>query len=248
MQLYPAIDIRDGKCVRLRQGDYNDETIFADDPVEMALRWKNEGAEWLHLVDLDGAREGRPVNHEVVKRIVNATGLPCQMGGGIRSQDSIRMALDDVGLTRVIIGTKALKEPQWFAEACEEFPQKLALGLDAKDSMVAAEGWLEVSKVSIMELAKEFLNVPISAVIYTNIANDGMMQGVDAGTLRDLQALAEMGLPVIASGGVTTMNDIHALQKIAADVPNLIGAIVGRAIYEGTISVSEACSVLQGNV
>lgn len=245
MQLYPAIDIRGGKCVRLRQGNYDDETIFADDPVEMAQRWKNEGAEWLHLVDLDGAKDGRPVNHEVVKRIVSATGLPCQMGGGIRNEDSIRMAIEDVGLTRVIIGTKALKEPEWFADACQKFPHKLALGLDAKDSMVATEGWLEVSKVSVMELAKQFLDVPISAVIYTNIANDGMMQGVDPATLADLRTLAEMKLPVIASGGVTTMDDIHALQKIAADVPDLIGAIVGRAIYEGTIDVAEACKTLQ---
>ena len=245
MQLYPAIDIRGGKCVRLRQGNYDDETVFADDPVEMAQRWKNEGAEWLHLVDLDGAKAGRLVNHEVVKRIVSATGLPCQMGGGIRNEDSIRMAIEDVGLTRVIIGTKALKEPEWFADACQKFPNKLALGLDAKDSMVATEGWLEVSKVSVMELAKQFLDVPISAVIYTNIANEGMMRGVDPATLADLRTLAEMKLPVIASGGVTTMDDIHALQKIAADVPDLIGAIVGRAIYEGTIDVAEACKTLQ---
>lgn len=244
MQLYPAIDIRGGKCVRLRQGDYNNETIFGDDPVEMALRWKFEGAEWLHLVDLDGAKEGRPVNHEIVKRIVHETGIPCQMGGGIRSEDSIRMAIEDIGLTRVIIGTKALKQPEWFADVCNAFPNRLALGLDARDSMVAAEGWLEVSQVSVMELAKQFVGVPISAVIYTNIANDGMMQGVDQATLADLQALAEMGLPVIASGGVTTMDDIVALQKIASKVPTLIGAIVGRAIYEGTIDVREACEVL----
>ncbi|MFY9256618.1 MAG: 1-(5-phosphoribosyl)-5-[(5-phosphoribosylamino)methylideneamino]imidazole-4-carboxamide isomerase [Fuerstiella sp.] len=244
MQLYPAIDIRGGKCVRLRQGDYNNETVFGDDPVEMALRWKDQGAEWLHLVDLDGAKAGKPVNHEIVKRIVLETGIPCQMGGGIRSEDSIRMAIEEIGLTRVIIGTKALKEPEWFAQACQTFPNKLALGLDAKDSMIAIEGWLEVSKVSVMDLARQFVDKPISAVIYTNIANDGMMQGVDEGTLNDLQALAEMGLPVIASGGVTTMNDIVALQKIAATVPTLIGAIVGRAIYEGTIDVKEACAAL----
>jgi phosphoribosylformimino-5-aminoimidazole carboxamide ribotide isomerase len=245
MQLYPAIDIRGGKCVRLRQGNYNDETIFADDPVDMAQKWKDAGAEWLHLVDLDGAREGRPVNHEVVKRIVEATNLPCQMGGGIRSTDSIRLAIEEVGLARVIIGTKALKEPDWFREACQQFPQKLALGLDAKDSMIATEGWLEVSEVSVMELAEQMLEVPLSAVIYTNIANDGMMQGVDPQTLNDLQRLAEMGLPVIASGGVTTMDDIAALQKISAQVPSLIGAIVGRAIYEGTIDVQEACRFLK---
>ncbi|MCP4510256.1 MAG: 1-(5-phosphoribosyl)-5-[(5-phosphoribosylamino)methylideneamino] imidazole-4-carboxamide isomerase, partial [Fuerstiella sp.] len=173
MQLYPAIDIRGGKCVRLRQGDYNDETIFGDDPVEMALKWQAEGAEWLHLVDLDGAREGRPVNHDVVRRIVSETGLPCQMGGGIRDEDSIALALNDLGLSRVIIGTKALKEPDWFAGACAQFPDKLALGLDAKDSMVATEGWLEVSSVSVMQLAERFTDVPLAAVIYTNIANDG---------------------------------------------------------------------------
>ena len=244
MQLYPAIDIRGGKCVRLRQGDYNDETVFSDDPVEMALKWQAEGAEWLHLVDLDGAKEGRPVNHDVVRRIVSETGLPCQMGGGILNEDSIALALDDLGLSRVIIGTKALKEPDWFARACVRFPDKLALGLDAKDSMVATEGWLEVSGVSVMQLAENFTDVPLAAVIYTNIANDGMMQGVDPGTLSDLHALADMGLPVIASGGVTTMDDIAALQKIAEAQSNLIGAIVGRAIYEGTISVQEACATL----
>jgi phosphoribosylformimino-5-aminoimidazole carboxamide ribotide isomerase len=146
---------------------------------------------------------------------------------------------------RVIVGTKALRDPQWFAEMCRKFPHQLALGLDAKDSMVATEGWLEVSSVSVMELAQQFHQVPVSAVIYTNIANDGMMQGIDPATLADLQALADMGLPVIASGGVTTMTDIIALQKIAAESPGLIGAIVGRAIYEGTIQVSEACELLK---
>lgn len=244
MQLYPAIDIRGGKCVRLRQGDYNDETVFGDDPVEMAMKWKEEGAEWLHLVDLDGAREGRPVNHEVVRRIAEATGLPCQMGGGVRDEDSIKRCIEEVGLTRVIIGTKALKEPDWFGEQCVHYPDKLALGLDARDSMVATEGWLETSQTSALELAGRFTGVPLSAVIYTNIANDGMMQGVDDATLEDMKKLAEMGLPVIASGGVTTMDDITALKKIADEVPKLIGAIVGRAIYEGTIDVQQACAAL----
>lgn len=244
MQLYPAIDIRGGKCVRLRQGDYNDETIFADDPVQMALHWKEQGAEWLHLVDLDGAREGQPVNHEVVGRIVRETGIPCEFGGGIRSEDSIRMAIEDLGLARVIVGTRALREPEWFAGVCRDYPGLLALGLDARNSKVATDGWLKVSELSAMQLAEKFLDVPLAAVIYTNIANDGMMQGIDAGTLADLRTLAEMGLPVIASGGVTTMKDIQALRQIARDVPTLIGAIVGRAIYEGTIDVAEACEFL----
>ncbi|MCA9054859.1 MAG: 1-(5-phosphoribosyl)-5-((5-phosphoribosylamino)methylideneamino)imidazole-4-carboxamide isomerase, partial [Planctomycetaceae bacterium] len=173
-------------------------------------------------------------------------GLPCQMGGGIRDTSSIRMALNDLGLSRVIIGTKALREPDWFAESCREFPGQLALGLDARDSMVATEGWLDVSSVSAMDLASRFTDVPVAAVIYTNIANDGMMQGIDSGTLNDLQQLADLGLPVIASGGVTTMTDIVALKKIADRTPNLIGAIVGRALYEGTLTVQDACRELTG--
>ncbi len=246
MQIYPAIDIRGGKCVRLRQGNYNDETVFGDDPVEMAQRWKEAGAEWLHLVDLDGAKAGHPVNHDVVRNITQVTGLPCQMGGGIRNEDSVQLAIEDLGLTRVIIGTRALREPDWFAQVCQKYPGKLALGLDAKDSMVATDGWLEVSAVSIMELAERFTDVPLSAVIYTNIANDGMMQGIDAATLSDLEALATMGLPVIASGGVTTMDDIRRLKEIADRTPNLIGAITGRAIYEGTVDVTEACQLVAG--
>jgi len=246
MQIYPAIDIRGGKCVRLRQGNYDDETVFGDDPVEMAQRWKQAGAEWLHLVDLDGAKAGHPVNHDVVRSITQATELPCQMGGGIRNEDSIRLAIEDLGLTRVIIGTRALREPDWFAEVCRTYPDKLALGLDAKDSMVATDGWLEVSEVSIMQLAERFTDVPLSAVIYTNIANDGMMQGIDPATLSDLEALANMGLPVIASGGVTTMDDIRRLKEIADRTPNLIGAITGRAIYEGTVDVTEACQLVAG--
>lgn len=246
MQLYPAIDIRGGKCVRLRQGDYNDETVFGDDPVQMAERWKAAGAEWLHLVDLDGAREGQPVNHDVVRNIIQATKLPCQMGGGIRNEDSIRLAIEELGLTRVIIGTRALREPEWFAEMCRQFPEQLALGLDAKDSMVATDGWLQVSEVSVMQLAEQFVGVPLSAVIYTNIANDGMMQGIDPATLQDLAALAEMGLPTIASGGVTTMDDIRNVKAIADRSPQLIGVITGRAIYEGTIDVAEACRVIAG--
>ena len=246
MQLYPAIDIRDGKCVRLRQGNYNDETIFGNDPVEMAQRWKSEGAEWLHLVDLDGAKAGHPVNHDVIRRITESTGLPCQMGGGIRNEDSIALAIEELGLTRVIIGTRALHEPNWFADVCRQFPNKLALGLDAKDSMVATDGWLQVSEVSVMELAEQFIDIPLSAVIYTNIANDGMMQGIDQETLNDLEAIANMGLPVIASGGVTTMDDIKRLKGIADRTPNLIGAITGRAIYEGTVGVAEACRLIAG--
>ena len=245
LQLLPAIDLLEGRCVRLRQGNYDDSTVFSDDPVEMALRWRDEGAERLHLVDLDGAKAGKPVNQEVVRRIIAATGLPCQLGGGIRSEESVRSTIEQTGVDRVIIGTKALREPDWFAEICARFPHQLALGLDARDSMVATDGWLEVSKVSVTELAGKFVDVPLAAVIYTNIANDGMMQGIDQQTLEDFRLLADMGLPVIASGGVTTMDDIAALKSIAASHPNLIGAITGRAIYEGTIDVREAIAFLK---
>lgn len=244
LQLLPAIDLLDGRCVRLRQGNYSDSTVFSDDPVEIALRWKDEGAERLHLVDLDGAKAGRPVNQAVVQRIVNATGLPCQLGGGIRDEVSVRSTIEQTGVDRVIIGTKALREPDWFADMCSRFPGRLALGLDARDSMVATDGWLEVSQVSVIDLARRVVGVPLAAVIYTNIANDGMMQGIDRKTLDDFCTLADMGLPVIASGGVTTMDDIAALKKIAASHPNLIGVITGRAIYEGTIRVRETIDFL----
>jgi phosphoribosylformimino-5-aminoimidazole carboxamide ribotide isomerase len=246
LQLLPAIDLLGGKCVRLRQGNYDDSTIFSDDPVEMAVRWKDEGAARLHLVDLDGARAGRPMNREVVARIIQETGLPCQLGGGIRTEETIRQMLHDVGIDRLIVGTKALREPDWFIEMCKTFPNRLALGLDARNSMVATDGWLEVSGVSVLSLAQKFVGVPLAAVIYTNIANDGMMQGIDPQTLNDFRMLADMGLPVIASGGVTTMEDLAALKLIAEERPNLIGAITGRAIYEGTIRVREAIDFLAG--
>ena len=180
-----------------------------------------------------------------MRRIIAATGLPCQLGGGIRSEDSVRSTIEQTGVDRVIIGTKALREPDWFAVMCEKFPLQLALGLDARDSMVATDGWLEVSQVSVTDLARRFVGVPLAAVIYTNIANDGMMQGIDQQTLDDFRTLADMGLPVIASGGITTMDDISALKKIAAEHPNLIGAITGRAIYEGTINVRDAIQFLK---
>ena len=159
LQLLPAIDLREGRCVRLRQGNYDDSTVFSDDPVDMALRWRDEGAERLHLVDLDGAKAGRPMNQDVVRRIVTATGIPCQLGGGIRNEDNVRSTIEKTGVDRVIIGTQALREPDWFAEMCSRFPNQLALGLDARDSMVATDGWLEVSKVSVTELAQRFVAI-----------------------------------------------------------------------------------------
>jgi phosphoribosylformimino-5-aminoimidazole carboxamide ribotide isomerase len=247
MEILPAIDLRNGKCVRLRQGDYSQETVFSEDPVEMAMHWMSDGAEWLHLVDLDGAKAGKPVNHEVVRGIVQATGVKCELGGGIRDEAAIRRMLEDVRVERVIIGTQALKQPEWFREMAAKWPGRLVLGIDARDGMVATEGWLEVSKTSAIELAKSYTDLDLAAVIYTNIANDGMMQGVDEGTIRDLIALSELGLPVIASGGVTTLDDVRRLAAVSREHPKLIGAIIGRAIYEGTIQVSAAIQAAAGS-
>lgn len=239
LEILPAIDLRDGKCVRLRQGDYNQETIFGDDPASMAERWASQGATRLHLVDLDGAKTGKPENLQAVRGILESVNIPTQLGGGVRSEETI-VALLDAGVGRVIIGTKALREPDWFAELASKYPQKLVLGLDARDGKVATEGWLETSETDAKELAQRFVGVPIGAVVYTNIANDGMMQGIDPDTLDDLEALADMGLPTIASGGVTTLQDIRNLAAIHARQPHLVGAITGRALYDGAFDVVEA--------
>lgn len=245
MELIPAIDLRGGKCVRLRQGDYNQETVFSDEPADMARRWAEEGASRIHLVDLDGARDGRPTNLEPVRRILQQISVPCQLGGGIRDESAIRTMLEDVGIQRVIVGTQALKQPDWFAGMVELFPNRVALGLDARDSMVATEGWLEVSSVRAIDLARQFAGLPVAAVIYTNIANDGMMQGIDQQTLDDMEALAGLGLPVIASGGVTRLEDIQNLLQIHRRDARLVGAIIGRALYEEAISLPEALALTQ---
>lgn len=243
MEILPAIDLRGGRCVRLRQGDYAQETIFSDDPAEMARRWEADGATRLHLVDLDGAKAGKPVNVESIRSIVGAIKIPCELGGGLRDEAALRLMLEDVGVERAIIGTQALKQPEWFREMTRLFPGRMALGLDARDGLVATAGWLDVSKTSAIELAHQFVGLDVAAVIYTNIANDGMMQGVDEATIQQMLNLADLGLPVIASGGVTTLKDVERLTQAARQQPLLIGAIVGRAIYEGTINVADAVRI-----
>jgi phosphoribosylformimino-5-aminoimidazole carboxamide ribotide isomerase len=230
VQILPAIDLRGGRCVRLRQGDYNQETVFGDDPAAMSRRWVEAGATWLHLVDLDGAKEGRPVNGESVRRIVDASGVPCQLGGGLRSEDHIVEALS-WGVQRVILGTRALKDPLWLKRVSIRFPQQIVLGIDAKQGLVATDGWLEVSAVSAVELAKQVAVWPLAAIVYTDISKDGMLEGPN------FEGLAEMveavQLPIIASGGVTTMEDVHRLAEL-----KLAGCIVGRALYEGRIDLN----------
>ena len=245
MLLIPAIDLKDGKCVRLRQGRMDDSTVFGDDPVNMATRWVEAGARRLHLVDLNGAFAGEPVNGEIVQAIARKyPDLPIQIGGGIRSAETIEAYLK-AGVQWVIIGTKAVKEPEFVTEMCKKFPGHIIVGLDAKDGRVATDGWAEVSEVMATDLAKRFANDGVDAIVYTDISRDGMMQGVN---VEATAALAEEGgIPVIASGGVTNMDDLKRLATVADK--GILGAITGRAIYEGTLDVAEAqafCDGLKG--
>jgi phosphoribosylformimino-5-aminoimidazole carboxamide ribotide isomerase len=230
--ILPAIDLRGGQCVRLRQGDYAQETVFGADPVAMATRWVEQGASWLHLVDLDGAREGRPVNGDSIRRIVAAAGVPCQVGGGLRTEADIDSALA-WGVQRVVIGTRALKAPGWFQQVCERWPGQVVLGIDARDGRVAAEGWLEVSEISALELAQACAAWPLAAIVYTDISRDGMLQGANIEAMAALAAAVRV--PVIASGGVTTLDDVRCLAGCG-----LAGCIVGRALYEGRLDLREA--------
>ncbi len=236
MLIIPAIDLKDGQCVRLRQGLMDDSTVFSDDPVAMAKRWVDAGCRRLHLVDLNGAFAGEPVNGDVVTAIARAyPDLPVQIGGGIRSLETIEHYVR-AGVDFVIIGTKAVKEPAFVAEACKAFPGKVIVGLDAKDGRVATDGWAEVSDVMAADLAKRFESDGVSAIVYTDIARDGMMQGVNVeATVAMAQASS---IPVIASGGITNLDDIRALNAVASQ--GITGAITGRAIYEGTLDVAEA--------
>lgn len=240
MLIIPAIDLKDGKCVRLKQGRMEDDTVFSDDPVATALHWINEGARRLHLVDLNGAFAGQPVHRPVVEAITAALpDVPVQIGGGIRSLDTIDQYLQ-AGVSFVIIGTKAVQHPEFVDDACKRFAGHIMVGIDARDGMVATEGWANVTDVRATDLAKRFADAGVSSIVYTDIARDGMMQGVN---VEQTVRLAEScGLPVIASGGVTNLDDIHALKG----QPGILGAITGRAIYEGSLNLREAQLLLDG--
>lgn len=232
MQIWPAIDLRGGQCVRLEQGDYDRETVFGADPAAMARHWVERGATCLHLVDLDGARDGKPTNLASVRAILGAVQVPCELGGGVRSEQTIRELLEE-NVSRLVIGTKALKEPEWFRRLCRMFPERLVLGIDARNGMVATEGWLQTSETSAVDLARQFEGEPIAAIIYTDIATDGMLAGPNVAAMRQMQAAVDV--PVVASGGVTTVDDVKALARAG-----LAGCIIGRALYEGRISLAEA--------
>ena len=242
MLIIPAIDLKDGQCVRLRQGLMDDSTVFSDDPVAMARRWVDAGCRRLHLVDLNGAFAGEPVNGDVVTAIAKAyPNLPVQIGGGIRSLETIEHYVR-AGVDFVIIGTRAVKEPAFVAEACKAFPGKVIVGLDARDGRVATDGWAEVTEVMAADLAKQFEADGVAAIVYTDIARDGMMQGVN---VEATVAMARAStIPVIASGGITDIDDIRALKAVANQ--GICGAITGRAIYEGTLDVAQAQKLCDG--
>lgn len=236
MLIIPAIDLKDGECVRLRQGRMDESTVFSKNPVDMARQWVEKGARRLHLVDLNGAFAGEPVNGNVVQAIAHEfPELPIQIGGGIRNIETIERYLE-AGVNYVILGTAAVKNPSFVEEACRHFRGHIIVGLDAKDGMVATDGWAEVSNVKATDLAKEFDKHDVSAIVYTDISRDGMMQGVN---VEATVAMAEASsIPVIASGGITNLEDIKALSAVAEK--GILGAITGRAIYEGTLDVKEA--------
>ncbi|SSY79728.1 1-(5-phosphoribosyl)-5-[(5-phosphoribosylamino)methylideneamino]imidazole-4-carboxamide isomerase [Alysiella crassa] len=237
MQLIPAIDLKNGQCVRLKQGLMEQATVFSDQPADMALHWKKQGARRLHLVDLDGAFAGEPKNFPAIREILAAVAadIPVQLGGGIRDLQTIEKYLD-LGLNDVIIGTAAVKNPDFVREACREFAGHIIVGLDAKDGMVAIDGWATVTEHHVIDLAKQFSDDGVNSIIYTDIGRDGMMSGVNIeATVKLAQNLL---VPVIASGGLTNLDDVRALCAVAHE--GVAGAITGRAIYEGSIDFAAA--------
>ncbi len=235
MLLIPAIDLKDGQCVRLKQGRMEDADIFSGDVLATATRWVEAGCRRLHMVDLNGAFAGEPVNAQAVLQVTKAyPTLPVQIGGGIRDFDTIQRYLD-AGVSYVIIGTKAAKEPEFVAAACAKFPGKIIVGLDAQEGMVAINGWAEITEHHVIDLAKRFENDGVNEIIYTDIGRDGMMQGVN---IEATKALAKaVNIPIIASGGITNLDDIRGL--CAAASSGISGAITGRAIYEGSLDFAE---------
>jgi phosphoribosylformimino-5-aminoimidazole carboxamide ribotide isomerase len=237
MLLIPAIDLKDGRCVRLRQGDMNDVTVFSEDPVAMARHWLAQGARRLHIVDLNGARSGRPVNETVIRKIVNAVGddLPVQLGGGIRDLDTIERYIDD-GVSFVVIGTAAVKNPGFLHDACGAFAGQVIVALDAKGGKVATDGWSKLTGHDVSDLAKKFEDYGAEAIIYTDIGRDGMMSGIN------LEATVELArhvkIPIIASGGIASMEDIERLCEVESE--GVQGAVLGRSLYEGAIDFKAA--------
>ena len=238
MIIYPAIDIRGGRCVRLTEGRFDAETVFADDPEEMALKWAGLGAEFLHLVDLDGALAGEGKNVPVIQRILKSVSIPVQLGGGIRNLETIEKLLE-LGVTRLILGSAAVKNPELVAEACKKYPGHIAVGIDAKNGEVAIEGWGQGSGVAATELAKKMASFGVETIIYTDISRDGMLSGVNVETTAALARAC--GVPIIASGGVASLDDIRRVKAVEGD--GVQGCIIGKAIYTGAVDLKEALAL-----
>lgn len=238
MIIFPAIDLKNGECVRLEKGEMGKATVFSQDPAAQGMAFQQQGFEWIHIVDLNGAFEGRPVNIDAVKAILGKVSIPLQLGGGIRDLATIRQWLE-AGVARVILGTIALRDPSLVKEACRLFPGKIAVGIDGRGGKVAVEGWAETSEISVIDLALKFEDAGVSAIIYTDINRDGVLMGPD---LEGTKRLAEsIHTPVIASGGVSSIADIKNLKTL--EPVGVMGAIVGRAFYDGKISPKEALDV-----
>lgn len=243
MIVIPAIDLKEGKCVRLEQGLMDRDTVYSDNPAAQALVWESKGAELLHIVDLDGAFAGEPKNRTAIESIVQALKIPTQLGGGIRDLATIEAYLG-MGIGRVIIGTAAQRNPELVQEACGKFPGRIVVGIDAKNGMVAVQGWAELTDVTAIDLAKKFEGYGVSAIVYTDISRDGMMQGPN---IEATKSLAEaISIPVIASGGVSTLKDIENL--MAVEKAGISGAITGKAIYSGAIELAEAIALTKRSV
>jgi phosphoribosylformimino-5-aminoimidazole carboxamide ribotide isomerase len=241
MILFPAIDLKDGQCVRLKLGDMDQATVFNDDPAAQALSFEAQGFEWLHLVDLNGAFAGRPVNKTAVEAILGAVKIPVQLGGGIRNLGQIESWLNQ-GIRRVILGTVALRDPALVREACRMFPGRIAVGIDARGGRVAVEGWAETSDLAATDLARRFSDAGVSAIIFTDVDRDGILKGLNIEST--LELARAVPIPVIASGGLASMDDIHRM--LHPDCRILEGAISGRALYDGRIDVPEALRLLRG--
>jgi phosphoribosylformimino-5-aminoimidazole carboxamide ribotide isomerase len=241
LTLYPAIDLKDGVCVRLKRGDMDEATIYERDPAKQAKAFQDAGSNWLHVVDLNGAFAGRPVNKDAVAAILNIATVPVQLGGGIRDMAGIEAWLA-AGISRIILGSAAVKNPILVHQACKSFPGRIAVGIDARDGFVATEGWAETSTLPAADLACRFQDAGVAAIIYTDIARDGMLSGLN---LEQTMALADnLGIPVIASGGVGSLEDLHALRRAAETAPGIEGVIVGRALYDGRIDIGSALLAL----
>jgi phosphoribosylformimino-5-aminoimidazole carboxamide ribotide isomerase len=235
MDVIPAIDLLEGRCVRLYQGDYQQSQVFATDPIAVAQRWQDQGASWLHLVDLDGAKTGQPVNLKTIDQIVQAIDIPVQVGGGLRDRTRVTDLLD-LGVERVILGTVAIEKPDLVAQLCQDFPEKILVGIDARAGKVATRGWLETSEVDALDLAQHMETAGAAAIIYTDIYRDGTLEGPNLEMLRQLALTID--IPIIASGGVSSTIDL--LNLLSLESQGVTGVIVGRALYTGDLDLTEA--------